>query len=130
MDFESTRPHIRMTALENRQRINNEMRVLPGQDYELPEDCIYGSGITDESLLDIVSALKEQTDSLNRQVEELKRQADVQAGIETHLKEEAVTRSKDDRKYFWLGVLTSFVISMLVEHGSALMRFLQGLLPG
>ena len=130
MDFESTRPHIRMTALENLQRINNEMRVLPGQDYELPEDCIYGSGITDESLLDIVSALKEQTDSLNRQFEEPKRQADVQAGIETHLKEEAVTRSTDDRKYFWLGVLTSFVISMLVEHGSALIRFLQGLLPG
>jgi len=50
--------------------------------------------------------------------------------LETHLKEEAVTRSKDDRKYFWLGVLTSFVISILVEHGSALMRFLQGLLPG
>ena len=40
MDFESTRPHIRMTALENLQRINNEMRVLPGQDYDLTEDCI------------------------------------------------------------------------------------------
>lgn len=130
MDFESTRPHIRMTALENLQRINDGMKVLPGLDYELPDDFTYGSGITDESLLGIVSALKEQTDSLNRQVEELKRQADVQAGIETHLKEEAVTRSKDDRKYFWLGVLTSFVISMLVEHGSALIRFLQGLLPG
>lgn len=130
MDFESTRPNIRMTALENLQRINDGMKVLPGLDYELPDDFTYGSGITDESLLDIVSALKEQTDSLNRQVEELKRQADVQAGIETHLKEEAVTRSKDDRKYFWLGVLTSFVISMLVEHGSALIRFLQGLLPG
>lgn len=130
MDFESTRPHIRMTALENLQRINDGMKVLPGLDYELPDDFTYGSRITDESLLGIVSALKEQTDSLNRQVEELKRQADVQAGIETHLKEEAVTRSKDDRKYFWLGVLTSFVISMLVEHGSALIRFLQGLLPG
>ena len=130
MDFESTRPNIRMTALENLQRINDGMKVLPGLDYELPDDFTYGSGITDESLLDIVSALKEQTDSLNRQVEELKRQADVQAGIETHLKEEAVTRSKDDRRYFWLGVLTSFVISMLVEHGSALIRFLQGLLPG
>lgn len=130
MDFESTRPHIRMTALENLQRINDGMKVLPGQDYELPDDFTYGSGITDESLLDIVSALKEQTDSLNRQVEELKRQADVQAGIETHLKEEAVTRSKDDRNYFWLGVLTSFVISMLVEYGSVLIQFLQGLLPG
>lgn len=130
MDFESTRPHIRMTALENLQRINDGMKVLPGLDYELPDDFTYGSGITDESLLDIVSALKEQTDSLNRQVEELKRQADVQAGIETHLKEEAVTRSKDDRNYFWLGVLTSFVISMLVEYGSVLIQFLQGLLPG
>ena len=130
MDFESTRPHIRMTALENLRRINDGMKVLPGLDYELPDDFTYGSGITDESLLDIVSALKEQTDSLNRQIEELKRQADVQAGIETHLKEEAVTRSKDDRKYFWLGILTSFVISMLVEHGPALIRFLQGLLPG
>ena len=130
MDFESTRPHIRMTALENLQRINDGMKVLPGLDYELPDDFTYGSGITDESLLDIVSALKEQTDSLNRQVEELKRQADVQAGIETHLKEEAVTRSKDDRRYFWLGVLTSFVISMLVEYGSVLIQFLQGLLPG
>lgn len=130
MDFESTRPNIRMTALENLQRINDGMKVLPGLDYELPDDFTYGSGITDESLLDIVSALKEQTDSLNRQVEELKRQADVQAGIETHLKEEAVTRSKDDRRYFWLGVLTSFVISMLVEYGSVLIQFLQGLLPG
>lgn len=34
------------------------------------------------------------------------------------------------RPHIWLGVLTSFVISMLVEHGSALIRFLQGLLPG
>lgn len=130
MDFESTRPHIRMTALENLQRINDGMKVLPGLDYELPDDFTYGSGVTDESLLDIVSALKEQTDSLNRQVEKLKRQADVQAGIETHLKEETVTRSKDDRRYFWLGVLTSFVISMLVEYGSVLIQFLQGLLPG
>ena len=28
MDFESTRPHIRMTALENLQRINNEMKGI------------------------------------------------------------------------------------------------------
>ena len=65
-----------------------------------------------------------------RIAESLESQAQAQSNIETHLKEEAVTRSKDDRKYFWLGVLTSFVISMLVEHGSALIRLLQGLLPG
>ena len=71
--------------------------------------------------------LKVQVDSLNRQVDELKRQADAQANIEDHLKKEADTREKDDKKYFWLGVLFSFVTAMLVEHGLELLQFLQGL---
>lgn len=92
-----------------------------------PKNYSEESGVSDESLLEIVAALKEQTDSLNRQVDELRRQADTQSHIEEHLKEEAVTRAKDDRKYFWLGALISFVTAMLVEHGLELIQLLQGL---
>lgn len=40
------------------------------------------------------------------------------------LKEEKNERSQSDKKYFWLGALVSFVISMTVQHGPALIQFL------
>lgn len=69
-----------------------------------------------------------QTLELSRQAKQLQRQADIQKEIETHLKEEAAARTKDDKKYFWLGVLTSFLVSMLVAHSTTLIRLLQDLL--
>lgn len=76
----------------------------------------------------IAAELARQSDILEQKVSsELRRQADAQSHIEEHLKEEAITRAKDDRKYFWLGALISFVAAILVEHGPALIQFLQAL---
>lgn len=65
---------------------------------------------------------------LEKQAAEQKRQADIQTQIHAELQAEEVSRSKDDRKYFWWGVATSFVVSMLVEHGAELITLLQELL--
>lgn len=92
------------------------------------------SGITDElRQLNVnqqhqAEELRHQASELQKQVEQLQRQADIQKEIEIHLKEEAAARSKDDKKYFWLGVLTSFIISMLVAHSVTLMQLLLKLL--
>lgn len=52
--------------------------------------------------------------------EMLRRQVEEQQKLCEELKQEAKDRSKDDKKYFWLGVAASLVISLLVEHGPAL----------
>lgn len=59
--------------------------------------------------------------------EQQKAQAESQKNIYNNLKEESISRSKDDKKYFWLGTLVSLVTSILVEHGSDMIRFLQQL---
>lgn len=59
--------------------------------------------------------------------EQQKIQAASQRNIDNGLKEESISRSKDDKKYFWLGALVSFVISMTVEHGPTLLNILQQL---
>ncbi len=99
---------------------------LPGSPVTPPE--IERAPLSSATPEEYFRKLNETLDT--RIAESLESQAQAQSNIEAHLKEESITRSKDDRKYFWLGVLTSFVISMLVEHGPALIRFLQGLLPG
>lgn len=86
--------------------------------------------ITDVLDKRVTGALEEQAKVLEDQAKSLAAQAKTQREINDLLAAEAVQRAKDDKKYFWLGVLTSFVISMLVEHGSALIQLLQGLLPG
>lgn len=62
---------------------------------------------------------------INRQAEELKRQADAQELLISELKQESKDRTKDDKKYFWLGALISLVTAILIEHGSELLEVLQ-----
>lgn len=70
---------------------------------------------------------KQQVAALESQHKELKRQADSQNDIFQLLEQESVSRAADDKKYFWLGTLVSFLISMTVEHGAAMIQFLQQL---
>lgn len=65
--------------------------------------------------------------ALEAQLEELRRQADAQEQLNKRLAEEAVARSKDDKKYFWFGALVSLTVSMLVEHGPAFLTLLRQL---
>lgn len=66
-------------------------------------------------------------DALADIAKQQKSQAESQKNISNNLEEESLSRAKDDKKYFWLGALVSFLISMTVEHGAAMIQFLQQL---
>lgn len=72
-------------------------------------------------------ARSELLKSIGHISEQLQRQADAQEEIRQQLNEEERSRSQDDKKYFWLGVLTSLIVSMTVEHGAELIAFLRQL---
>lgn len=48
-------------------------------------------------------------------------------GIRGDLEKESLRRSKDDKFYFWLGVLFSAVIAFSVQYLPMLIKFLQSL---
>lgn len=55
-----------------------------------------------------IEELRRQADAQEAQLKELRRQADVQMSIDQGLREEAISRAKDDKKYFWPGALVIF----------------------
>jgi chromosome segregation ATPase len=59
-----------------------------------------------------LAEISRQADAQEKQISELKLQVEAQQSIRDHLKEEADTRKKDDRKYFWIGVVASLIISI------------------
>ena len=59
----------------------------------------------------------------------LNRQAEAQENIHSELETEAKSRSRDDKKYFILNLVLGGIISLLVEHGPALIQFFLGLIP-
>jgi len=124
MVFKSTDPSsIRIPALEEIDRISRSVKQQSaGMDFKLDDSCDYGSGMTD-------TAVRELFEFLQQQTQELKRQADSQEQICDGLEIESKNRSRDDKRYFWRGVVCSAVIAFSVQYLPALIKFLRSLLP-
>lgn len=81
-----------------------------------------------ESVEETSDVMVVRLERFEEHIAELQRQADAQERMDQALRDEAAARAKDDKKYFWLGALVSFVTAMLVEHGPTLLSVLRPLI--
>ncbi len=94
----------------------------------IPGRLIYNVKITEAG-----KQYLDQESHADTYLEQIQRQAEAQEDILNQLKEESDSRSRDDKKYFWLGVLTSGIVSILVTYGASILtsgiQYIQQLHP-
>lgn len=99
-------------------------------DFELDDDTIQSIRTLAERSGDteISYALGRIEEQLRRQSEALQAMSSTHEKIENDISQEAVDRATSDRKYFWVGAVTSALIAFAVEYAPELIALVQQLI--